>query len=152
MLRKANGKWVEHILDLSNFKNWNGIMSGFRITVAGDHVSNKDEYCFIEYIGFFKSRAEAEAYGGITAEQEAGKDLINLYYKGDKVSSRYKDLPSFDGDPASDDFAKLAASKSAETGTKLSSGAVWSIYAGAVALILLTGIVTVMIIKKSRKA
>ena len=82
-------KWTEKIIsagDLSS--NWTGYVSALRIDFFTQALGSvkADEYGFVEYIAFFRTEKEAKEFGGLTAEQENGADLVSLYAKGYRTS------------------------------------------------------------------
>jgi len=86
--RGRNQTWREDIVDIAPKAGaaWSGRVTSFRFDVNTNYSKRMDEYTFIEYIAFFKTKEEAEAFGGLTEEQKNGTDLISLYGKGYRTS------------------------------------------------------------------
>ena len=85
--RGANGQWNETVIDLTSCKSWTGYITSLRFDVITRYSKSlDDQYAFIEYIAFFRSEAEANAYGGLSEAQANGTDLISRYAEGYRTS------------------------------------------------------------------
>lgn len=82
-----NRVWRDKVIDLKKMSGtWKGKISALRFDVNTGYSKGADEYVFVEYIAFFKTEEEANAFGGITEEQKNGTDLITLYSEGYRTS------------------------------------------------------------------
>ncbi|MBO4769639.1 MAG: hypothetical protein J5563_02520 [Clostridia bacterium] len=82
-------KWTEKIVNVGELSsNWTGYVSAMRVDFFTQALGSikADEYGFVEYIAFFRTEEEANEFGGLTAEQENGTDLVSLYAKGYRTS------------------------------------------------------------------
>lgn len=81
--RGDNRKWQEQIVDINQSGvSWAGKVNFIRFDLTTSYAQNQDEYIFIEYLAFFKTLEEAQAFGGLTEEQQAGTDAISKYGEG----------------------------------------------------------------------
>ena len=85
--RGKNKVWRDRILQLDKLSSaWTGTISSLRFDINTGYAEAVDEYVFIEYIAFFKTEAEAKAFGGLTEAQQNGDDLITRYSEGYRTS------------------------------------------------------------------
>lgn len=147
-VKRTKNRWVETVVDLTDEENWAGLITGLRMTVAENHHKVHDDYCFVEYIAFFKTAEEAEAFGGLTEAQQNGTDGATAYKNGDRYSFRYKGLPTFD-------TANNGGSDSS-SGTGFTSGlpiGAWiGIIAGGVVALAAAAIATIVAIRKRKRS
>lgn len=152
-----NRIWRDKVLDLGKLSgNWKGTISSLRFDVNTGYSKGADEYVFIEYIAFFRTEEEANAFGGISDEQKNGTDLITRYSEGyrtsriDGITYDAKNSPS-----ASDTTPDSAADTPQETaGPDKTSGTVdtkTAVLIIAAAVIMSAGCVILIAVKSRRK-
>jgi len=76
---KINDSWKEVIMDMSYNGDWNNTSNEFRIITSFSNLYAYD-VTYIEYIGFFKNVASANAYGGLTTAQKNNTDKISSMF------------------------------------------------------------------------
>lgn len=77
---RTNDSWQEKIIDMSYNGKWNNTSNEFRFITAIKEIFSYD-VLYIEYIGFFKNIASANAYGTLTSSQANATDSISLLFK-----------------------------------------------------------------------
>ena len=144
-VKRTKSRWVETIVDLTDDENWSGLVQSLRMTVAENHFKVHDDYCFVEYIAFFKTKEAAESYGGLTEAQQNGTDGATAYMNGDRYSFRYEGLPTFDDKSDGNDKNDAA---STDSSTDLSGGLLAAIIGGTLAV---AAAITVVVVTQRRK-
>jgi hypothetical protein len=136
--------WDELVFDMSAVKGWNGKASLLRMYLAP--TSDDDtETVFIEYIAFFKTKAAADAFGGLTEEQKNGKDPVSFYF------SRGYTHPLLPAAPEPEESSQPAGATAPDTPKAEKTGIPWGVIAVIGALIVAAVVAMVAVTMKKRK-
>ena len=76
--RLAQDQWVEEIVPVDLTGKVNTIRMCFGSVFKAEY-----DVLFMEYLAFFRTEAEAEAYGGLTDAQRDGIDPVSIYLNGE---------------------------------------------------------------------
>lgn len=84
--RLVQDQWVEEIVPIQLTGKVNTIRLSFGSVFKAEY-----DVMFMEYLAFFRTEAEAEAYGGLTDAQRNGIDPVSIYLNGEPQTTPLTD-------------------------------------------------------------